>query len=300
MARCRSALNAFAITFAGRFERTTHRKPTDPYTPFIEQPHLPRLRDSARGAISQQGFGLAGSKTLDPRIKLFKSAQPVFKSGSGTVVCHVYRGRSTLRISTFVDSCSFESGLAFWCRKDCCPHGSILRSASEGEILMKSFLVVVLSLSLLLALPLSARAEPIPSGGVLPPAVSSDQLEAVEKLQEEYRQAVTAQEYELAMRAYRSMNENGPSISWLSPSSSDARHKARACISIPRWAVVAYGWYLIAHGALVAGAGGFVDATIVGIPAGAVMNALGIGEGTSGYALLYWADHTSWPKRVCL
>ncbi|MFM6973779.1 MAG: hypothetical protein ACKOXM_01320 [Agromyces sp.] len=65
-------------------------------------------------------------------------------------------------------------------------------------------------------------------------------------------------------------------------------HTAR--VKIYKWQLEAFAWYLIAHGAVITAVGGFVDFTGVGIPVGAVMNAIGIGMGTSGSWLLWWTD----------
>lgn len=56
----------------------------------------------------------------------------------------------------------------------------------------------------------------------------------------------------------------------------------------------------MAVGAVTGVAGGTADGAIVGIPAGVVLNAIGAAEGLTGTALVYWADHTSWPQRICV
>ena len=68
----------------------------------------------------------------------------------------------------------------------------------------------------------------------------------------------------------------------------------------PQAAVVTYGWYLMAVGAVTGVAGGAADGAIVGIPAGVVLNGIGAAEGLTGVALVYWTDHTSWPRRICV
>ncbi len=77
-------------------------------------------------------------------------------------------------------------------------------------------------------------------------------------------------------------------------------HPDSVCITIPRWALEAFAWYVIIVGGATAAVGGFVDATIFGLPAGAVLNALGIGESITGSALLWWTDTYYHPHPICI
>jgi len=72
--------------------------------------------------------------------------------------------------------------------------------------------------------------------------------------------------------------------------SPSARPQSR-CVRVPKWALQAFAWYLIAQGAGAAAIGGFLDVTILGLPAGAVLNALGIAESTTAFFLLWWVDN---------
>jgi len=61
--------------------------------------------------------------------------------------------------------------------------------------------------------------------------------------------------------------------------------------NIPKWALQAYGWFLIIVGGVYATAAMFANATIIGLPAGAVLGSLGIWQGITGSALLWYADN---------
>lgn len=62
------------------------------------------------------------------------------------------------------------------------------------------------------------------------------------------------------------------------------------CTYVPNWALDWFAYLVIIEGGVLATAGLFVDATIVGIPAGVVLSALGIWWGISGGALLWYFD----------
>lgn len=72
------------------------------------------------------------------------------------------------------------------------------------------------------------------------------------------------------------------------------------CVTIPKWALEAFGWLVVIVGGVEATVGLFVDATIFGLPAGAVLEALGIWTGMTGYAFLWWVDHYYHPHTICL
>ena len=67
-----------------------------------------------------------------------------------------------------------------------------------------------------------------------------------------------------------------------------ATHKVT--VTIYRWELEAVAWYYIVMGGTVAAVGAFVDFTGVGIPVGAVLNAIGIGTGVTGSFILWYAD----------
>lgn len=123
------------------------------------------------------------------------------------------------------------------------------------------------------------------------PVAQSPEQAKVAELQAEYKAEASAEDYQKAVETYDRL---------VAGQSDPVEAPASTCVTIPKWAVVAYGWYVVAAGGTTAAVGGFLDGTIVGLPVGAVMNALGIAATTTGGALVYWADHTSWPKRICV
>lgn len=75
----------------------------------------------------------------------------------------------------------------------------------------------------------------------------------------------------------------------------------RACVTVTKSALIAFAWVAIGYGSLLAAVGGFLDLTIVGLPAGAVLNAVGIGNIFSGTVLLDRANAVKWTsKRICI
>jgi hypothetical protein len=75
----------------------------------------------------------------------------------------------------------------------------------------------------------------------------------------------------------------------------------RTCVTVTKSAVIAFAWVVIGYGSLIAAVGGFLDLTIVGLPAGAVLNAIGIGDIFVGTVLLDRANRIKWSsKRVCV
>jgi len=123
-----------------------------------------------------------------------------------------------------------------------------------------------------------------------PVAQSSEQAKVAE-LQAEYKAEASAEDYQKAVQTYDRLVAGKPDPTEV---------LASTCVTIPKWAVVAYGWYLMTAGAVTGVAGGAADGTIVGLPAGVVLNGIGAAEGLTGGALVYWTDHTSWPKRICV
>jgi hypothetical protein len=157
----------------------------------------------------------------------------------------------------------------------------------------------------------AANAQPV---ATVSASASSVDIVALESA---YRAVASPQDYKLALSAYNSLvtgtatsqpalastATSQPALASTATSQpalagTAARVDLQVCVSIPKWAVVAYAWYVIVGGGATAIVGGFLDATILGLSAGAVLNAIGIGTGITGTALLYWTDHTSWPKRI--
>jgi hypothetical protein len=62
------------------------------------------------------------------------------------------------------------------------------------------------------------------------------------------------------------------------------------CYWMPNWALDTYAWIIIIYGGIYATASFFVDVTVIGIPLGAVIGALGIWTGVTGYWLLWYFD----------
>lgn len=62
------------------------------------------------------------------------------------------------------------------------------------------------------------------------------------------------------------------------------------CYYIPNWALDAYAYLIIIEGGVEATAALFISGTIIGLPAGAVLGALGIWTGLTGGFLLWYFD----------
>lgn len=124
------------------------------------------------------------------------------------------------------------------------------------------------------------------------PVAQSPEQAKVAELQAEYKAKASPEDYRKAVETYDRLVARKPD---------PVEQPASTCVTIPKWAVVAYGWYLQAVGGVTAVAGGAADGMIVGLPAGVVLDAIGVAYGIGGNALvLYWTDHTSWPKRICV
>ena len=123
------------------------------------------------------------------------------------------------------------------------------------------------------------------------PVAQSPVQAKVAELQAEYKAEASPEDYQKAVETYDRLVAGKPD---------PVEQPASTCVTIPKWAVVAYGWYLQAVGGVTAVAGGAADGTIVGLPAGVVLGAIGVAYGIGGNALVYWTDHTSWPKRICV
>ncbi|QTH59830.1 hypothetical protein J5O04_01420 [Corynebacterium hindlerae] len=144
----------------------------------------------------------------------------------------------------------------------------------------------------------SPAAVAAPTSAIEVPAQSN--IEAVREAQEQYRQTATPEEYAAAMRAYEELRTTGAITTNQMPGGTDVTAQGFGCVSIPKWAVVAYAWRLKAGGVVGALTGAVVSGTILGLPAGVVIEAIGAAGILGGDGLLYWADHTDWPKNICI
>lgn len=71
------------------------------------------------------------------------------------------------------------------------------------------------------------------------------------------------------------------------------------CVTLQQWMVVANARYGIVQGGAIAVEGGFLDATIAGLPAGAVLNAIGVSMGITGTAVVD-RSHQLGRQRRCI
>jgi hypothetical protein len=88
-----------------------------------------------------------------------------------------------------------------------------------------------------------------------------------------------------AIRNFRSQQSQTPG--WLGTLQAQARWW---CGYLPNWLLDAFAWEVIIVGGVVGIVGAFIDVTIVGIPLGAVLNALGIAYAVTGGFLLWYFD----------
>jgi hypothetical protein len=88
-----------------------------------------------------------------------------------------------------------------------------------------------------------------------------------------------------AIRDYRSQPLQ--STPWLGTIEAQARWW---CGYLPNWLLDAFAWEVIIVGGVVGIVGAFIDVTIVGVPLGAVLNALGIAYSVTGGFLLWYFD----------
>jgi len=123
------------------------------------------------------------------------------------------------------------------------------------------------------------------------PVAQSPEQAKVAELQAEYKAEASAEDYQKAVQTYDRLVAGKPDPTEV---------PASTCVTIPKWAVVAVAWYAMVGGGATAVVGTVADATIVGLPAGTVLAAIGAGEGITANALLYWSDHTDWPKDACI
>lgn len=63
-----------------------------------------------------------------------------------------------------------------------------------------------------------------------------------------------------------------------------------SCVHVPRWVLDTIGWTGIIYGAGLVTIGLFAEGTIVGIPIGAILQAIGLWDGVTGTFLLWYVD----------
>lgn len=146
---------------------------------------------------------------------------------------------------------------------------------------------------------ISAPNELAESQSVAEVQVQSNEA-AVREAQEQYRQTATPEEYAAAIRAYEELRTTGAITINQVPTGTDVTAQGFGCVSIPKWAIVAYGWHLKAGGYVSTITAGGVSGSIVGIPAGVVLAAIGAIGIEGGQGLINWAESTSWPKHICV
>ena len=93
------------------------------------------------------------------------------------------------------------------------------------------------------------------------PVAQSPEQAKVAELQAEYKAEASPEDYRKAVETYDRLVAGKPD---------PVEVPASMCVTIPKWAVVAYAWYAIVSGGATAAVGAFLDGTIVGLPAGAV------------------------------
>ena len=172
---------------------------------------------------------------------------------------------------------------------------SLNRTSTLGRVLAS---MVALAVTSGISLGLSGQASAAPQS----PAANPDQAKVAE-LQEQYKAEASPEDYQRAVDAYDQLVAGKATdvAAAEQPQGAAASGEEYAmCVSIPKWAVVAVAWYAMVGGGATAVVGTVADATIVGLPAGTVLAAIGAGEGITVNALLYWSDHTDWPKDACI
>lgn len=139
--------------------------------------------------------------------------------------------------------------------------------------------------------------------------------EEVADAQADYASEASAAEYAKAVAAYEAIRteleqvieeggvealaELGTSSDTSAPTIVSAS-LSKACMTVYKWQLQTIAWVFIGFGALYSIAGLFVAVTGVGLPAGAILGALGIGIGVTAQFFLWKVDQQRWnSKRVC-
>jgi hypothetical protein len=162
--------------------------------------------------------------------------------------------------------------------------------------------VVLLMIALLPTAPASALGVSDPGHGS---NISAASQTRVAEYQKQYSEVASSTEFAEAKALYSELVREtasapkSPGASTTLPVSSAYAH--RACVTIYRWQIEALGWLLVAKGVVVGAIGGFVDATVIGIPVGAVLNAVGLVQGATGAFVIWWADtHFPVSRNICI
>lgn len=74
----------------------------------------------------------------------------------------------------------------------------------------------------------------------------------------------------------------------------------KVCVKVYGWMMRAFAWDLRLRFGAVTLVGTAVGGTIVGLPAGLVLGALGMGGSWTVNELFNWIDSRSWPRNVCV
>lgn len=115
---------------------------------------------------------------------------------------------------------------------------------------------------------------------------------AVQQAQARYAATASPEDYAKAKSAFEEMRKQLESRKSgdASSSSTTATLSDWWCVPLYKWELEAFAWLIIIEGGVEATAALFVDATVIGIPLGTALGALGIWSGITGSGLLWWAD----------
>ena len=79
--------------------------------------------------------------------------------------------------------------------------------------------------------------------------------------------------------------------------SGDVPQTLLSCVFVPRWVLDTIAWTAIIYGAGLVTIGLFAEGTIIGVPIGAILQAIGLWDGVSGTFMLWWVD-TYYPNGI--
>lgn len=130
----------------------------------------------------------------------------------------------------------------------------------------------------------------------------SADVAAVAELQAEYKESASPEDYEIAMSVYEQLlrGEDATLPTSVTPPGAESGAEIdRICVWIPKAALQAVAWIIIVRGGATVIIGGFVDLTVVGIPLGAVLNALGVAQGLTGVVFQRWVDNHYTSRTIC-
>lgn len=147
-------------------------------------------------------------------------------------------------------------------------------------------------------------------------AILTSSAEDVKEAQLDFAEEASPADYALAVAAYDSMSAEldaliaSGDIGTLSTTTEDLQQAAAGalsiqtvasrCLTVYKWQMQTIGWIAIGYGAFISIVGLFASGTVIGLPAGAVLGAMGIGLGVTGTFFLWKADHLTWnSKRIC-